>query len=55
MRWIDDVDVMYFHDNVTYLNITMLLKAQKIALDEKMRPISDSYIVYTVMDGNIFP
>lgn len=41
------------HDNVDYLNIPMLLKAQKIALVEKMRQISDSHIVYTGMDAKI--
>lgn len=39
------------HPKVNYLNIPMLLKAQKMALVEKMREISNSHIVYPGLDN----
>lgn len=41
------------HANVDYLNIPMLLKAQKIALVEKLREISDSHVVYPGIDAEV--
>lgn len=38
------------HPKVDYLNIPMLLKAQKISLVEKLREISNSHIVFPGMD-----
>lgn len=38
------------HTKVDYLNIPMLLKAQKMALVEKMKEISNSHIVYPGID-----
>jgi histone acetyltransferase len=38
------------HENVDYLNIPMLLKAQKMALVEKMKEISNSHIVFPGID-----
>ncbi|KAI0567085.1 histone acetyltransferase GCN5 [Gracilaria domingensis] len=38
------------HPNVDYLNIPMLLKAQKMALVEKMKEISNSHVVYRGID-----
>lgn len=38
------------HPKVDYLNIPMLLKAQKIALIEKMKEISNSHIVFPGID-----
>lgn len=39
------------HPKVNYLNIPMLLKAQKMALVEKMREISNSHIVFAGLDN----
>lgn len=39
------------HPKVNYLNIPMLLKAQKMALVEKMREISNAHIVYHGLDN----
>ncbi|PXF46557.1 Histone acetyltransferase GCN5 [Gracilariopsis chorda] len=38
------------HPKVDYLNIPMLLKAQKMALVEKMKEISNSHVVYPGID-----
>lgn len=41
------------HNNVDYLNIPMLIKAQKIALVERLREISNSHIVFPGIDAKV--
>lgn len=41
------------HPKVDYLNIPMLLKAQKISLVEKMREISNSHVVFPGIDDEL--